>query len=181
MPAGRPTDYTPEIAQTICGQMIEGLSLREICRAEDMPARSTVHLWLNKFEEFSDQYARAMDLRCDFWADEILEISDDGTNDWVERKLKDGSTKIVFDGEHVMRSKLRSDNRKWLMSKMVPKKWGDKTALTGPDGGPLQTQAIPFFDPAKLSDEELDDFERLLEKSQPIAGDQAREGPAPSA
>ncbi len=176
MPAGRPTDYTPELAAVICGRMIEGMGLREICRAEDMPDRSTVHRWLAKHEEFRDQYVRAMDLRCDYWGDEIIQIADDGTNDWVKQELKSGNFKIVFDGEHVMRSKLRTDTRKWIMCHMAPKKWGDKTQLTGPDGGPLQTQDVPFIDPAKLSTNELITLRALIAKSQPVGDDRPGTG-----
>ena len=54
-------------------------------------------------------------------ADETLEISDDGTNDW----MKDNEGYKV-NGEHVARSRLRVDTRKWLLSKALPKIFGDK-------------------------------------------------------
>jgi hypothetical protein len=54
-------------------------------------------------------------------ADELLEIADDATNDFVERQNKDGHTSKVFDAEHVQRSRLRVEARKWLLSKALPK------------------------------------------------------------
>jgi hypothetical protein len=134
---GRPSSYTPEMAAEICERLSEGQSLREICRADDMPGKSTVMRWLAERAEFRDQYARAREIQADHFADEILEIADDGTNDWVERKNADGSTYETINQDHVQRSRLRIDARKWLMSKMVPKKYGDKQTLAGDPENPL--------------------------------------------
>ena len=46
--------------------------------------------------------------------------------DWVERKGKDGETELVLDREHIQRSKLRAEHRRWLFSKALPKVYGDK-------------------------------------------------------
>ena len=90
MPIGRPSKFTPQMTADICGRIANGQSLREICRDEAMPDKSTVMRWLNESEAFQDQYARATAARADHWADEILEIADDGTNDWTERRNDDG-------------------------------------------------------------------------------------------
>lgn len=59
-------------------------------------------------------------------AEEILEIADDGTNDWMMRQGENGvALEPIVDHEHISRSKLRVDARKWLMAKMQPKKYGD--------------------------------------------------------
>jgi hypothetical protein len=136
---GRPTDYTPELAAKICERLADGWSLRQICGEDDMPDKATVLRWIPKFPEFRDQYARAREAQAEFWLDEILEIADDGSNDWVERQRKDGSTYEAIDQEHINRSRLRVDSRKWIMSKLLPKKYGDKVDLqhTGADGGPI--------------------------------------------
>lgn len=138
MPGGRPSDYTAEIAESICHQITRGMSLREICAADGMPVRDTVYHWLTKHNEFSDRYARACQLRAEYWAEEIVEISDDGRNDWMDRQVAPGVVRKMPDPEVVNRSKLRVDTRKWLMSKLQPKKYGDKITQehTGPDGGP---------------------------------------------
>lgn len=127
---GRPSTFSTAVASAICDRLTNGESLREICRSEGMPDKSTVMRWLGTNEEFRDQYARAREAQADHFADEILEIADDGSNDWMERKQGE-ETVTVVDHEHISRSKLRVDARKWLMSKMAPKKYGDRLALEG--------------------------------------------------
>ena len=65
------------------------------------------------------------------WADEILEIADDATNDWMGRQRRDGVTEIVLNRDHVERSKQRIDARKWLLSKALPKVYGDRQSVEG--------------------------------------------------
>jgi hypothetical protein len=123
---GRPSDYSTETSALICERLGLGESLREICADETMPDKSTVMRWLARHQEFRDQYARARETQADYYAEEIIEISDDGTNDWMERKRPDGSTEEVENKEVLNRSRLRVDTRKWLMARMAPKKYGDK-------------------------------------------------------
>lgn len=136
----RPSDYTIEKAAEICAEIANGKSVREICRAEEMPAMSTVFLWLSKHKEFSEQYAKAREAQADYLAEELLEIADDGSNDWIERQGKAGEGSIyAVNGEAINRSRLRVDTRKWILSKLQPKKYGDKLTQehTGADGAPL--------------------------------------------
>jgi hypothetical protein len=127
MPAGRPTDYTPELGSDICGLIIEGYTLRQVAAKDGMPTKAAICRWLAKHEEFRDLYARAREFQAEHMADETLEIADDATNDWMVREGKSGDdTVFAINGEHVQRSRLRVDTRKWLMSKLAPKKYGDK-------------------------------------------------------
>lgn len=98
-----------------------------------MPARSTVQSWLAKHEEFSDQYARACQIRQEELFDEIFEIADDGSNDWMDRQVGDQTVEVV-NQEAIQRSKLRIDTRKWALSKMNPKKYGEKLDLNHEGG-----------------------------------------------
>lgn len=145
MPAGRPSTFTEAIGDAICQRIADGQSVREICSDDDMPHMATFFRWLAKDEhkELREQYVRAKEAQAEFMADEINHIADDGSNDWMERFDKEGnSIGWTLNGEHVQRSKLRIDSRKWLLSKMLPKKYGDKiqTELSGPDGkGPAFT------------------------------------------
>jgi hypothetical protein len=136
---GRPSDYTPDLAARICARMSEGESMRSICRDPDMPCLASVFLWLSKYPEFSEQYDKAYAERADAMFEEIFEIADDGTNDWMERQNKDGSTFEAFNAEHVQRSRLRVDTRKWALARMSPRKYGEKVTneLTGPNGTDL--------------------------------------------
>ena len=93
-------------------------------------------------EGFAAQYARAREVQFLAIADELLEIADDGRNDWMQRTGNDGGWDL--NGEHIQRSRVRIDTRKWMLSKMLPKVYGDKTevAVTGANGGPLQSERV---------------------------------------
>ncbi len=132
--------YTKKLANEICKRMAEGESVSSICADKHMPAKATVTNWkLKNTEGFGEQYTHAHEARQEFLFSELLEIADDGRNDWMERE--NGSECI--DSEHIQRSKLRIETRKWQLSKMNPKLYGDKTQLTGADGdGPVKVEAI---------------------------------------
>jgi transposase-like protein len=133
---GRPTDYTEEVAARICEEIAEGKSIRQICRADDMPAPSSVYKWLMEHPQFSEQYERARQEQAEAFAQEIIEIADNGTNDtYVD---ENGNKKTDWDV--LGRSKLRVDARKWIASKLLPKKYGDLVRLTGADAGPVAFQ-----------------------------------------
>jgi len=84
-----------------------------------MPAISTVYLWLGKHQPFVEQYTRAKSDAADAMSEDILDISDD----------KD------IDPNH---KRIMVDTRKWLASKLKPKRYGDKLALGGDaDAGPV--------------------------------------------
>lgn len=148
MPGGRPTDYTKELATLICEMIMEGMSVREIGRLEEMPHSNTIFVWLGNHKEFQGQYARAKEVQIEKMGEEIIEIADDGSNDYIERKRQDDSKYTEFDKEHVQRSRLRIDARKWLMGKLKPKKYGNKVQHTGPDGEePVKTENTFNFIP----------------------------------
>jgi hypothetical protein len=137
----RPSSFTQEKADAICALLAEGLSLREVCTQDEMPDKSTVMRWLHQNALFRDQYVRAKEIGAEALADDILAIADDASNDWMERHDKEGGTAgWQQNGESARRSQIRIDARKWLLSKLVPKKYGDKVEQTvqGPDGGPMR-------------------------------------------
>ena len=124
---GRPSKYTPEIADEICDRLANGESLRSMCLDEHLPDRRTITNWLLNKEEFFRQYTQAKDVQLDLMAEEVMEIADDGSNDWMERTNKDGeSLGWIVNGEALGRSRLRFDARRWYLSKLAPKRYGDK-------------------------------------------------------
>ena len=133
---GAPSTYTPELAAAICEHIAAGKSLRTIAALDGMPAQSTIMVWLDgKHPDFTEQYARAREAQADKLAEEILAIADDGRSD----TYLDAEGNEKTDNEAIQRSKLRVDTRKWLASKMAPKKYGDKMAIGGADDlGPVQ-------------------------------------------
>jgi len=129
VPAGRPSTYTESIAREICERMSEGEVLKQILRDEHMPDRKTVMNWLRARPEFDAEYIRAREQMMDVWAEEVVEISEDGTNDWMERELAAGRIVTVTNNEAVARSKLRVDSRRWLLSKLRPETYGDSQRI----------------------------------------------------
>jgi IS30 family transposase len=82
--------FSPEIAELICDRIAEGWSLRKICEDPNMPARSTIFGWLEEHEDFARRYTLARQIQIEDLLDEILEIADDSSNDWIEREGPDG-------------------------------------------------------------------------------------------
>lgn len=135
---GRPTSFTPEKADAICGRLAEGESLRAICRDGDMPDAATVFRWLREFPEFCKQYTRAREEQADTLADEIVMIADEDTA--TTKSMGEDAVAVVFDSTAVARNRLRVEARKWVASKLKPKKYGDKLELAGDPEAPLVTK-----------------------------------------
>jgi hypothetical protein len=125
VPRGAMVHFSETVADLICGRMAEGETLRQVCRDPAMPSRSTVYRWLSKNPRFRDQYARARELLVEAWADEIIDIADDGTTDYVTKVGRNGHEYEAVDQEHIQRSRLRVDARRWLLSKLNPGQYGD--------------------------------------------------------
>jgi len=132
---GRPSIFDQDIADKLCEEIAtSSKSLRTICKEEGMPSVRTVLSWLSAgdkedgnplFKAFLRQYARAREEQADFLAEEIIEIADDGSNDLMTVGKGDASYETE-NKEVTNRSKLRVDARKWIASKLKPKKYGDK-------------------------------------------------------
>lgn len=92
-----------------------------------MPARATVSKWVTQNTDgFADQYARARDEGLDVLAEDILDISDESG----AKVLHQGEqTDVVMDAATIARNRLRVDARKWYLSKLAPKRYGDKTTV----------------------------------------------------
>lgn len=104
-----------------------------------MPDPSTVLKWTKTDPHgFGQQYAQARELGYQLLHDELLEIADDGTNDFVETEKGP-----AFNREHVQRSNLRVDTRKWLLSKMLPKIYGNRPPADDSDSDMTNEPAGP--------------------------------------
>jgi len=154
MAGGRPTDYTEELGSEICAELSQGVSLRTVCKAEDLPCAATVFNWLRVHKEFLEQYTRAKEESADAMAEDILDISDNASNDWMDTN-DDENPGYRLNGENIQRSRLRVESRKWLMSKQKPKKYGDKTQqeVSGPNGGPIENKwTVEFVNATEKED-----------------------------
>lgn len=133
MPAGRPSSFTQAIADTICERIVEGESLRAICRDPDMPAISSVFKWLANDPKFADQYARSKEEQGENFADQIVAIADEEHT--MVKDMGDGVTAVVYDSTAVARNRLRVDARKWVAAKLKPKKYGDRVEVDAKHSG----------------------------------------------
>lgn len=129
MSGGRPSDYTEEMADKICSELADGKSMRAVCKPSSMPDKATVFRWIRTIEEFRHQYARAKEESADALTDEMLDISDDTEKDYID--TEDGGTRL--NPENIQRSRLKIDTRKWLASKLKPKKYGEKQFIETKD------------------------------------------------
>ena len=130
---GRPTIFKQEIADIICIMLSEGMSLRQILKADiegKLPAQSTIYEWLIRFPVFAEQYARAREEQADTNADEIIAIADEMPPEYTD---KEGRT--YLDQTFIAWQKNRIEARKWTAAKLRPKKYGDRMAVEGVEGG----------------------------------------------
>lgn len=126
---GRPSTYTPEIAEEICNRLAGGQSLSAICKEDDMPCIAAVMNWLAKSEEgdvrfsgFVESYVRAREVQADVIFDECLEIADDSGADVI---IDPETGLLKINGDGVQRAKLRIETRMRMAGKLRPKKYGD--------------------------------------------------------
>lgn len=121
--------YSQEIADAICARLAEGESLNAICQTEGMPAESTVRSWaLDDVEGFAAKYARAREIGYERLADEILRIAD--TPQPGTKTVSKATGIETTEGDMIEHRRLQVDARKWMLAKMLPKKYGDKVEQT---------------------------------------------------
>jgi hypothetical protein len=118
---GRPSIYTQELVDIILQRIADGESLRSVCRDKKMPHVSTVIKWRSENQEFLAQYEEARISQAQHLFDQLIDIADTG--------------------EDVARDRLRVDTRKWYLSKVLPKVYGDKIDFTT-DGKELPSPII---------------------------------------
>jgi len=128
---GRHTVFTKAMGDRICQGIRAGKSLSKICQEEGMPEKSQVLRWrgMPSLQKFRNQYDLAVQDRTDAWAEQVIDIADDGEND----TYIDGNGNVKTDFDVVQRSKLRVDTRLKLMSKLAPRKYGDRLDITSDD------------------------------------------------
>jgi hypothetical protein len=145
---GRPSKYTPEIAQEICERLADGEPLRQICRDDGMPEWRTIYDWMYRDDALGEAgtglsaaIARARELGQDAIAEDIFhEVSQD-----PERILSEGGGRI--DSGYVQLIRARADIKLKLLAKWNPKRYGDRVQLAGDAENPLKTQVdITLFD-----------------------------------
>lgn len=136
--AKRPTvKYSAALGGRICALLEEGLSVSKICEAPGMPHKSSVIRWAHdEAHPFAQQYAHARARGYRLHADEIVDIADE----------------VVSDAVQVSRNKLRIDARKWVLSKLFPKEYGDKIEVAADPEAPFTVIETIIVQPPKQSE-----------------------------
>lgn len=131
MALGRPSIYSPELGLKICERLANGESLRAICKGEEFPTKSTVLRWIidGEHKDFSDQYAKAREVQAEVLADEIIEISDTTKLGIINELGPDGLVIKTREEDMLGHRRLQVDTRKWYLSKVLPKKFGEKSEI----------------------------------------------------
>jgi hypothetical protein len=116
---------TDAVFKGICIELsFNDIGLKRLCEKHNTSSSAFFDL-LKDNKELTDFYMRARDMQADFLADQIIEIADDSSKDTI-KFMKDGQQQEMENKEWVNRSKLRVEARKWIASKLKPKKYGDK-------------------------------------------------------
>lgn len=137
--AGRRTKFTRELASEILKRLAEGESLRSVCRDKGMPDESTVRSWaIDDVGGFGTQYARAREIGFDVLAEACLEIADTPVIGVRREETENGVKEVTED--MLGHRRLQVDTRKWLLSKLAPKKYGEKQQVD--HGGNLSIQVV---------------------------------------
>src|ERR1051326_1917555 len=138
------TNYTRAISDIICTRMSEGESLRAICRDPGMPSEGTVRGWaVRDVDGFDQRYRAARQMLLEYWADQIVDIADDEESDPRSRQIRTGV-------------------RQWLMSKLAPRRYGDKVQIGGDPESPLQIMHREIS-LSELTDAQLDALQRFTQ------------------
>ena len=146
---------------TICKEISKGRSLRNVLRDNtDLPNMTTIFEWLALSKEYHKQYAGACEERAIQMFEDMFEIADETQNDWTDKI--NGRGEVVGrkpDNEAIQRSKLRVDTRKWALSKMFPKKYGERIEIETTGEGVEAANAL-----AGLSPEAIIKIKKIIEE-----------------
>lgn len=124
---GRPTAYNEDLAVEICSLIAQGKSVKRTAETVGV-STVTIYTWIRDIEEFLNMYERAKEDQADLLAEEIVDISDNATNDWMMTNDPDNPG-YRLNGENIQRSRLRVDARKWTAARLKPRKYGDNARL----------------------------------------------------
>lgn len=155
-----------EAAFEVCKRIAEGRSLKSVCKDDDINIGISNFLCVSGQDpEVAEKYEKAILERTEMHREELLDIIDNGTNDWMEKNDPENPGYKV-NGEAIQRAKLRVETRKWLMAKMYPRKYGDKLAIGGAeDLPPVSSKTTNVLDVSGMTEEQLEALQAALLKT----------------
>jgi hypothetical protein len=146
---GEPVAYSEALADKICLDIASGMSMTDAAHSNGVN-NSTLYFWLTREkyrDDFYPKYMNAKKLQAELISTEIIKLSDDRSKDYI---IDDKGNKKP-DLAAVQRSRLMVESRKYLLSKMLPRVYGEKLALTDGDGQPV-TINLPWLTARKVVD-----------------------------
>lgn len=124
--ADHPSIRTPANAAEICNRLKEGkLSLRKVC-ADMGISDSAVRQWaFDEPDGFGAEYAHARHIGYLAMADDVIETAE---TPLVGEETTDSPLNglVIKKGDMLGHRRLVVDTKKWLLSKVLPKIYGDK-------------------------------------------------------
>jgi len=121
-PNGRPTIFNETLAAKICQRIADGESIRAICSDPDMPSTTAIFRWIanGKYDGFRQLYEASMQIRLETLGDGLIELADAP----IERNAAG-----AIDSAAVQMRRLQIETRRWILSKLLPRKYGDRMGL----------------------------------------------------
>jgi hypothetical protein len=175
---GRPSDYSPEIADAICELIIKGYSVRKIGELEPMPCEDTIYTWLSKHSDFSEKYTEAVQHRTNKYLEECVDLSDNMPDGIMfigldgrlferlevlqltpKERAEAGLNPIGLTTELINKRKLQIETRMKAAARMHPRKYGEKITQTLEGGDKPISHTV---DVSNLPDELVSGVTNLL-------------------
>ena len=114
----------------VCEAIATGQSVNELSKTNNFPDHSTIYKWLAKYPDFAEKYERAREKQAEIYANQIIDIADN----------------CRPDSDSAAKAKLQVEARKWIIAKLLPKKYGDKVTLQGDKDNPIQISLAAALD-----------------------------------
>lgn len=125
-------DQKEAILNNIFEDISKGMSLRKACKNNGIP-RITFYNWIDEDQKEIDRYTRAKEQGIEARFESIEE-------DYSEEPQRDPETGKI-DSAWVQLQRLKIDSKKWELSKLAPKKYGDKIDVTS-KGESIQAPSV---------------------------------------
>lgn len=133
---GRPSTYSAELAERVCGEVACGRSLKSISAESWAPDARTILRWVTRYPEFERLYVAARAASCDAIVESLIDLVDTEPQ-YLEETTKSGRVIKRVDPGHVQHVRVQADVKKWILSKLRPEKYADAVSLSGPGNTPL--------------------------------------------
>lgn len=116
-------EYSPDLAAKICDAIATSRGgLAQILKDNGINITTrSVYKWMVKHEGFRVAYEKAREYQAEIFLEEILDIANDDTNDTIPNPNGGLSPNPAA----VQRARVKIDVRKFAMSKLYPKRYGE--------------------------------------------------------